>query len=258
MELEKEYKDEVSIDSFVESIEDFDDLPLSNKVDYFIYFLTIVKGNEGTNNSEIKDCFLALKTKPYTNIPAYLKNNIKRGKSKTKFIFQNGLYHLERSYKKELEKTLPSQPTIKIIVPTDSYFPTSLFENTRGYLQKIATQAAKCYDLGLYDACAVMTRKLLEVLIIETFERHKISDNIKAANGHFYYLSDLIDKLLSEKTWNIGRNAKISIPSLKKMGDQSAHNRRYFVQETEINKLKDDLRTVLEELIHLIDYPTWK
>ena len=76
-------------------------------------------------------------------------------------------------------------------------------------------------------------------------------------NGYFYYLSDLIEKLLIETKWTIGRNAKQAIPSLKKMGDQSAHNRRYFAQFSDIEKIKDDLRIILDELVHLIDYPTW-
>lgn len=41
------------------------------------------------------------------------------------------------------------------------------------------------------------------------------------------------------------------------MGDQSAHNRQYFAQSSDIEKIKDDLRIVLDELVHLIDYPVW-
>jgi len=42
------------------------------------------------------------------------------------------------------------------------------------------------------------------------------------------------------------------------MGDLSAHNRRYIARKNDLDKLKDDLRIVLEELIHIIDYPNWK
>lgn len=103
-----------------------------------------------------------------------------------------------------------------------------------------------------------MTRKLLEGLIIEAFERHNISNKLKNSSDNFYYLSDLIEIFKTETTWNIGRNAKNSLPSLKKMGDLSAHNRRYIARKIDLDKLKDDLRIVLEELIHIIDYPNWK
>lgn len=247
---------DASLETFISKISNFDGLTAGNRIDFFVYYLTVVKGQPGTDSSKVKECFSQLRLAPYSNISAYIKNGSRKGRGvKTKFVLERRLYHLERSYKSELEKLISIIP----ITPTsDDYFPLSLFNNTRGYLLKIATQACKCYDLGLYDACAVMTRKLVEVLIIEVFERHSISSKIKGSGGNFYYLSDLIDTLLAETIWNVGRNAKQSIPSLKKMGDQSAHNRRYFVQESEINKTKDDLRVVLEELLHLIDYPNWR
>lgn len=246
----------MTLDTFVHQISDFDTFTSGSKIDYFIYYLTVVKGNEGAIPKNIEACFDELKTTKYSNISQYLKNNTKKVKGKPpKYILQKGTYHLERSKKSEIDALL-NVP--KVIIPTNNYFPLEIFDNTRGYLKSIAVQAANCYDYGLFDACSVMTRKLLEVLIIETFERYKISAKIKGHTGNFFYLSDLIDLLVTETIWNIGRNAKKSIPNLKKMGDQSAHNRRYFVQKSEIDKSKEDLRIVLEELLHLIDYSTWK
>jgi anaerobic glycerol-3-phosphate dehydrogenase len=72
------------------------------------------------------------------------------------------------------------------------------------------------------------------------------------------YLSDLIDIFKAEPAWNIGRNAKNSLPNLKKMGDLSAHNRRFIARKVDVDKLKDDLRIVLEEVLHIVDYPNWK
>lgn len=246
----------MSLEAFVTKIEKFDQLTPGKKIDFFVYFLTIGEGKEGVKSKDIENCFTQLKLQPYSNIPLYLKNHSKRSaKSIAAFILQNGVYHLERNKKKEIDDIIGSAPSI---APSNNYFPLEIFINTRGYLEQIATQAASCYDYGLYDACAVMTRKLLEVLIIETFERYKISAKIQNSTGNFFYLSDLVDALSNEPTWNISRNAKQSLPTLKKMGDLSAHNRRYFAKKSEIDKQKNDLRIVLEELVHLIDYPSWK
>lgn len=243
------------LEAFISKIPKFDDLGASRKIDFFIYFLTFENGASGTDIASIKNCFKELKITPYSNISAYLGNNSKKGRGlKPKFISDNGLFHLERMHKAELEKLIGVPPSVPA---TSNYFPLSIFDNTRTHLVKIAIQACKSYDNEIFDGCAVLTRKLLEILIIETFERYGIEDRIKDKNGYFYYLSDLIDRLLSESKWTIGRNAKQAIPSLKKMGDQSAHNRRYFAQRSDIEKIKDDLRVVLDELVHLIDYPTW-
>lgn len=87
----------MSLDIFVLKINKFNELAPSQKIDYFVYFLTIVEGKEGVKSKEVEDCFDKLKITKYSNTPLYLKNNSKRSKGKApKFILQNGLYHLER------------------------------------------------------------------------------------------------------------------------------------------------------------------
>lgn len=104
-----------------------------------------------------------------------------------------------------------------------------------------------------------MIRKLLETLIIETFERHKVEGKIKTGQGFYFYLSDLITELINEKdTFKISRNTLQSLPKLKKLGDLSAHNRRYVAKKSDIENVKDELRITLEELLHIIDYKNWK
>lgn len=245
----------MKIDDFIHKIVDFDNFSAGNKIDYFVYYLTVVKGNNGTTARDIEACFDELKATKYSNIPQYLRTNSKKVKGKTpKFILQKNAYHLERSRKSEID-TLLNVP--RTTAPTNNYFPLELLDNTRGYLRTISHQAAACYDQGLYDACSVMTRKLLEILIIESFERHNISNKIKNNSNDFFFLSDLVELFTIETAWNVGRNAKNSLINLKKLGDQSAHNRRFITRKNDIEKLKEDLRIILEELIHIIDYPTW-
>lgn len=129
--------------------------------------------------------------------------------------------------------------------------PKSLFIGTRGYLEKIVNQINGSYEKGWFDACAVMIRRLLETLIIECYETHKISASIKNQSGDFLYLRDLIAAMLSESSWNIGRNAKRSLPKLKDIGDKSAHSRRFNARRWDIDKVVDDLRVVAEELVYL-------
>jgi hypothetical protein len=107
-------------------------------------------------------------------------------------------------------------------------------------------------EKGWFDACAVMMRRLIETLIIECFEKYNIAHKIKnTATGDFLFLQDLIDRLLQEPMWNLGRNTKQALPKLKKVGDQSAHSRRYNAHREDIEKIADDFRTVCQELIYL-------
>jgi hypothetical protein len=126
-----------------------------------------------------------------------------------------------------------------------------LLKGTRGYLEKVANQANGAYSQGWYDASAVMIRRLLETLVIEAFEAHSRSSEIKNTNGDFLYLRDLIDRTIKSTAWNLSRNTKIALPRLKDIGDKSAHSRRFNALRSDLDDKKADLRVAVEELLSL-------
>jgi hypothetical protein len=134
---------------------------------------------------------------------------------------------------------------------TQLVVPLSVLRNTRGYLEKVANQANGCYENGWYDACAVMVRRLIETLIIESFEKHSIAHKIKNTHGDFFYLRDLISSCVAEPAWNLSRNCKQALPKLKDVGDKSAHSRRYIAQRGDLDPLLADIRLVVQELVYL-------
>lgn len=127
----------------------------------------------------------------------------------------------------------------------------AMVRGTRGYIERVAHQANGTYANGWYDACAVMIRRLLETLIIECYESHKIEDHIKDSSGNYLFLKDLVNKALAEKSWTLGRTARSVLPKLKDLGDKSAHNRRYNAHREDLDKVLKDLRDVVQELLVL-------
>lgn len=125
----------------------------------------------------------------------------------------------------------------------------ALVRGTRGYIEKVAHQANGCYANGWYDACAVMLRRLLETLIIECFEAHKISDRIKDQHGNYLFLRDLVDRALAENSWTLGRSVRTVLPKLKELGDKSAHDRRYNAHREDIDKVLKNVRDTIQELL---------
>lgn len=134
---------------------------------------------------------------------------------------------------------------------TEQVIAASLVRNTRGYIEKIVNQINGCYEHGWYDGCAVMIRRLIETLIIEAFEQYSIAHKIKNSTGDFFYLGDLISMALVETCWNLGRNARGALPKLKSVGDLSAHSRRFIAHRHDIDKVKGDLRIVVQEFVYL-------
>ena len=237
------------IETFLSNIDDFEKITKASQIDYIAYFILTKKPS--FSPKDIKQIFNLLNLPQYSNISGYLRKNT--GK---KFVVKGkDCYAITRQFQKDLDLLFNNQKTLP--KPSDNLFPQELLNNTRQYIESVGNQAIICFDVGLYDACAVMIRKLFETLIIEAFERYKIADKIKNSAGNFYYLSELIPLLLAEGSWNISRNAQTGFAPIKKSGDMSAHNRRYCATQQDILDLKQDIRICLEELIKLIDYPSW-
>ena len=127
----------------------------------------------------------------------------------------------------------------------------SLVRGTRGYIEKVAHQANGNYSHGWYDACAVMLRRLLETLIIECYETYKIQERIKDEKGNYLFLKDLVERVLEENEWTLGRNVRSALPKLKELGDKSAHSRRFNAHRQDIDKHLSDIRDSIQELVAL-------
>ena len=159
----------------------------------------------------------------------------------------------------EIARSIQAEAPVTYVPPSEgarprsqNVLPRTLVEDTRGYIEKVVDQINGCYEKGWFDGCAVMMRRLLETLIIECFENHKLANRIKdPRSGDFLYLSHLIAKALQEPSWNLGRNTKRALPILKSIGDQSAHSRRYNAHREDIDKLALDFRNVCQELLYL-------
>jgi len=166
----------------------------------------------------------------------------------------NDLAKYALSMAKDIQKDVPKRgkpPDEGMLPQSEQVIPFSVVRGTRGYIEKIVHQINGCYENGWFDGCAVMTRCLIETLIIEAFEHYKVAFNIKNSNGDFLYLSGLISKTLAEPSWNLGRNTKKALPRLKKIGDLSAHSRRYIAQRKDIDSIIEDIRVVIQELVFL-------
>jgi hypothetical protein len=138
---------------------------------------------------------------------------------------------------------------------TGSVIPLGL-ATARGYLEKVVLQLNASYDAQLYDCCAVMCRRLLETLIIEVYEHCGRAPEIKGSDGNFLMLSGLAGYFENDKAFNVGRNGMKGLRDFKSLGDLSAHNRRFNARKEDIDRVRDGLRVIVEELLHLAKLST--
>lgn len=138
-----------------------------------------------------------------------------------------------------------------VVNPGNELFPLVLIAQTkRGYLLTITKQMNGCFREAWYDGCAVMMRRLVEIVLIEAFEHQGVGNNAKDASGNYLQLSDLIDQALAEPSFTLSRNCKTALPKLRNVGHRSAHGRYFTAQLSDISKVEDGIRVVVEEFLN--------
>ena len=112
----------------------------------------------------------------------------------------------------------------------------------RGYIERTVHQINGTYENGWYDACAVMLRRLIEILIIEAYEGKKIVHKIKDKdnNGNFFPLDKLINKAREESALNLTKDTKRILPEIKRLGDKSAHTHIFNANRSNFERLSQD------------------
>ena len=140
----------------------------------------------------------------------------------------------------------PPAMTAEPVLPKAVVTPTG-----KSYLISVVIQANVCHTTRCYDACAVMIRKLVEILIIELFESASKESEIKNSDGDYLMLSGLIDSVLKSPHWNLARDTKSTLPKVKSLGDRAAHNRRFLAKTGDLQSVLPGLRVIVDDLLHL-------
>jgi hypothetical protein len=129
--------------------------------------------------------------------------------------------------------------------------PMAVVNGTRGYIEHVVLQANACYEARCFDACSVMIRKLVEMLLIEIYEAKGKEGALKNGGGDYFMLSDIINTALQDNSWNFGRETKQAFPKLKSLGDRSAHNRRFLATKADVDSIIHGLRVTVDDLLHI-------
>lgn len=162
-------------------------------------------------------------------------------------------YRLNIQAKEDLDAELEPLTGPQRPAATSSVLPAELFLDTRGYIENVVIQANVAYDQALFDCCAVMLRRLAETLIIEVYEQQDREDELKLGDGNYPFFSGLLKHIEGDPEITLTRSARKGLRDFKRLGDQSAHSRKYNAVQDDIDRVRDGLRLAAEELLHLTD-----
>lgn len=136
------------------------------------------------------------------------------------------------------------------VMSHDSVIPELLLQKERAFIKSLIRQVNASYENNIFDGCAVLMRRLLEILLILSYQELKIESVIQDATGQFKQLNSIIDDAETNKTLALSRNTRESLDTFRKIGNFSAHKIYYNASRKSIEGIILDYRATIEELLY--------
>lgn len=218
------------------------------KVAYLAYYQLETNGKIEFLISDVIKWFRELN---YSNLNSSRLN--KKLKASTSFVRgeQPNSYKLHAKQLKKYKFELQELKSISVEVISDSsILPDTLLEGKRVYIQKFGKQINAAYSHNIFDACAVLMRRMVEICLIHTYENLGIESQIKSGADSYKDLKYIIKDALTDSKVKLTKESKACLDEFRELGNLSAHQLYYNCKIEEINKVKLKFRLLIEELFN--------
>jgi hypothetical protein len=160
-------------------------------------------------------------------------------------------WRLKDEFIQTLDSKYPAlQEKSQEVIEYGTILPDIDFQNTRGYIESLARQINASYENNIFDGCAVLMRRLLEVLLILSYRHLKIENAIQDGNGNYQMLDGIIGDARTNATLALSRNSKACLDTFRQLGNFSAHKIEYTCRREYITQHIQEYRALFSELLH--------
>lgn len=129
--------------------------------------------------------------------------------------------------------------------------PIMLFTGLSTNFQRLCKQINASYESNLYDCTAVMMRRLLEGLLVLSYQYYGIESEITAKDGiHYVMLDKIIKNAENNQALKLSANVKKDLALFKDLGNYSAHKIWYNCTKQDIEPHILKYRMIIEELLY--------
>lgn len=164
---------------------------------------------------------------------------------------ERGEWRLHATDLDELQMLFPGVTSAsEDVVSEDTVLPTAVYENTRGFIESLARQINASYEYNIFDGCAVLMRRLVEVLLILSYENHSIDQIIKLPDGSYKSLDQVISDAKQNGSLKLTRDTKATLDTFRTLGNFSAHKIYYNCRRSDLKHSLSGFRTTIEELLY--------
>ena len=136
------------------------------------------------------------------------------------------------------------------VIDQGTILPEIDYKNTRGFIADIVKQINASYEHNLFDSCAVLMRRLVEILLILSYRHLHIENLIKDGSGNYFMLEGIINNANTNSTLGLSRNTKTSLETFRQLGNFSAHKIEYTCRREYIRDEIQNFRALIVELLH--------
>lgn len=170
---------------------------------------------------------------------------------------EGGNVKLHANSLRELRQLFPSlSPQSEEISLSGCLLTRALYENAPTYIVKLGDQINASFENNIMDGCAVLMRRLLEVLLIQSYEKLKIETEIQDTEGNYKLLDGISKNAKTNGILKLSRNTKKNLDDFKSLGNFAAHKIMYTTRRGDIENVSKDYRGAIEELLYKAGYLT--
>ena len=132
-----------------------------------------------------------------------------------------------------------------------SILPEALFQQLSPNFQSLCKQINASYENNLFDCTAVIMRRLLEGLLVLSYQNSGIESEILAKDGiHHISLDKIIKNAEQSTVLKLSANTRKELMLFKDLGNYSAHKIWYNCTQQDIKPHILKYRVIIEELIY--------
>lgn len=129
--------------------------------------------------------------------------------------------------------------------------PDTIFAGLPSNFRSLCKQINASYEKNLFDCTAVIMRRLLECLLVLSYQKAGIESEIMDKNGnHHISLDGIIKNVAQNSTIALSSNTKKDLALFKDLGNYSAHKIWYNCTKEDIKPHILKYRVIIEELLY--------
>lgn len=217
-----------------------------DKVCYIAYFLFKTESLNVFTVSEASRWLTAHQFAP----PNQSRLNGRLRSSRNTVAAERG-FALSRKFVEDLNTRFPQvSEKSQDVQDEGTILPEVDYRGTRGYIESLAKQLNAAYEQNIFDGCAVLMRRLVEVLLILSYRKFNIESVIQNSAGNYMMLDGIIADAKTNSTLALSRNSKASLDLFRELGNFSAHKIEYICRREYIKPHILEYRALFVELLH--------